>query len=298
MTDNGTPISNGAKKKSSSGLKATFSNLKSNVTSTIDATKVVTRLTPKQIKDEVQIAKLELKNKGVAFGKGAAFVVVGVVFGLFLIISLITAGILALGTVMKPVYAALTLALVFLLLLLVFALIGVKKIKKQLPLKPESAIFGLMYDLGVLKHGSQMDSARLKREQEEKAKAKADAKKAAAEEKEKAAADPSTTAVLASAPNEEQLKQRTKQRREHLKSLRDDIQTYSGNVKGQFTGFLDETKSSVVSLPATISETGNRLAKNASDPDVLKARGGSFALLIGAVGVFFIFLKKLLRRNS
>lgn len=62
-------------------------------------------LGPSQVKDEIQIAKHELKTKGIAVGKGAAFFGVAAVFGLFLIIALVAAAILGLGTVM-PYWAS------------------------------------------------------------------------------------------------------------------------------------------------------------------------------------------------
>jgi hypothetical protein len=48
--------------------------------SIMDVAKVFARLLPKQLKDEAQLAKMELTEKAKTLGKGAAFVVIGLVF--------------------------------------------------------------------------------------------------------------------------------------------------------------------------------------------------------------------------
>ena len=86
--------------KAPKGFFAGISGIKSGVANIIDAGKTFKTLGPSQVKDEIQIAKHELKTKGIAVGKGAAFFGVAAVFGLFLIIALVAAAILGLGTVM------------------------------------------------------------------------------------------------------------------------------------------------------------------------------------------------------
>lgn len=274
-------------------VRAAFAGLKSSASRTVDATKVITRLAPKQLKDEIQIAKFEMKDKAVGLGKGVAVAAVGLLFGLFLLISLVSAAILGLGKVMEPWLAALVLALVFLILMAIFALIGVKMIKKQFPFKPESAIFGILYDLGVLKDGSAMTSERLKREQEEKAEAKQKEKEAQeAAAKEEAQKEDSQ----APAANEEQLKQRTAQRREHLKALRDDLDGNLQDSKSHSTRLVSGAKANVQAVPTQAKDRGRHLVQNATDPEVLKARWGVFATLAASVSAFFVFLGKLIRR--
>ena len=159
--------------KAPKGFFAGISGIKSGVANIIDAGKTFKSLGPSQIKDEIQIAKHELKTKGIAVGKGAAFFGVAAVFGLFLIIALVAAAILGLGTVMPYWASALIFALIFLIIVAICALVGLKKVKAQLPFKPESAIFGLLFDLGVLKEGTAMSAERLKKEQAERAAQKA-----------------------------------------------------------------------------------------------------------------------------
>ena len=96
---------------------------------------------------------------------------------------------------------------VFLVILLIAALIGLSRLKKAMPLKPEQAIRGVKYDLGVLKEGRSFDErtldARKTPEQEADEQRKQQLKK-----QEKAANPPAT---------EHELKTRTGQRRAHYK---------------------------------------------------------------------------------
>ncbi|MEX3611201.1 phage holin family protein [Rothia sp. LK2588] len=276
-----------------SGIKSAFVGLKSSVTNTADAAKVLTRLTPKQLKDEVQLAKLEMVDKGKSMGKGAAVGAVAAIFALCMLIALISAAILGLGKIMEAWLAALLVALLFLILAAICGLVAMKMIKKQLPLKPESAIFGILYDLGVLKKGSDMTAARVKREQEEKEAKKAEQKKA---KEEAAKREEKENEHDGAATSEERLKLRTEQRREHLKSLRDDIDTYSNTAKRDANGLVGAAKTSASATPNHLADRGRVLGKNATNPELLKARWGSFATLAASVSAFFVFLGKLIRR--
>ena len=272
------------------GLRAGFNNIKASVTNVADAGKVLTNLAPKQLKDEIQIAKIEVKEKGIALGKGAAVAAVALVFALFMAIALVILAYVGLASIMPNWAAALVLVILFLLLAGIAGLVGFKMIKAQLPFKPESAIFGLLYDLGVLKEGSAMTSKRLKREQAEKAEAKK------AEQKAEEKKDGSER--QAPAPSKEQLLQRTKQRREHLKTLRDDIETYSRDVQAGAQGLVQNAKTSAKNAPATAVDGGKKLAANASNPETLQAHWKSFATLAASLGAFFVFLGKLISRRK
>ncbi len=189
---------------------AGISGIKSGVANIIDAGKTFKTLGPSQVKDEIQIAKHELKTKGIAVGKGAAFFGVAAVFGLFLIIALVAAAILGLGTVMPYWASALVFALIFLIVLAICALVGLKKVKAQLPFKPESAIFGLLFDLGVLKEGTAMSAERLKKEQAERAEQKAkEAEEAAERARQEAEERKARGEEEPKPPTFEELKQRT-----------------------------------------------------------------------------------------
>lgn len=275
------------------GLRAGFNNIKASVTNVADAGKVLTNLAPKQLKDEIQIAKIEVKEKGIALGKGAAVAAIALVFALFMAVALVILAYVGLASIMPNWAAALVLFVLFLLLAGIAGLVGFKMIKAQLPFKPESAIFGLLYDLGVLKEGSAMTSKRLKREQAEKAEAK---KAEQTSEEKKDGGEQQAPATPA--PSKEQLLQRTKQRREHLKTLRDDIETYSRDVQAGAQGLVQNAKTSAKNAPATAVDGSKKLAANASNPETLQAHWKSFATLAASLGAFFVFLGKLISRRK
>lgn len=204
--------------------------------SILDVVKVFGRLLPKQLKDEAQLAKIELTEKAKTLGKGAAFVVVGLVFLLLATIALVGAAIAGLSQLMPAWLAALLLAVLFLIILAVAALIGVATIKKALPLVPRKAIFGVKYDLGVVKEGSAYTEGRVQREEQQ-------ARERKEQEKREAAQDPAQQKPPA--PTEEQLRHRLTLRRDHLKTLRDDVQGRAETIHSVTKGFVDRTNRTV-----------------------------------------------------
>lgn len=283
--------------KAPKGFFAGISGIKSGVANIIDAGKTFKALGPSQIKDEIQIAKHELKTKGIAVGKGAAFFGVAAVFGLFLIIALVAAAILGLGTVMPYWASALVFALIFLIVLAICALVGLKKVKAQLPFKPESAIFGLLFDLGVLKEGTAMSAERLKKEQAERAEQKAkEAEEAAERARQEAEERKARGEEEPKPPTFEELKQRTAERRQHLAALRDDLQSYTGDVQNNTQQALDALKAVPSEVAASAAATGRGLAENVRKPEVLQARWKSFAALGASIATVLHFLNRLVRR--
>lgn len=260
-----------------------------------DVVKVFVRLLPKQLKDEAQLAVLELKDKGIKVGVGAAFVVVGLLFLGLAVIALVGAAIAGLSHVMPAWLAALLLAVVFIVVLAVLALIGVSKIKNAMPLVPEKTIFGLRYDLGVLKEGSAYNEGRVQREINE-----AEQKKQ--REKEEAANDPNRVKPVK--PTEEQLRSRLKLRREHLKSLRDDAQNRADSVQAATQGFVNRTSRTVKATEASVKSTfaskggtqGVRAEGSTSAADMLSERWQPLAVAAAAGTAFLVFLRKLLRK--
>ena len=260
-----------------------------------DVVKVFVRLLPKQLKDEAQLAVLELKDKGIKVGVGAAFVVVGLLFLGLAVIALVGAAIAGLSHVMPAWLAALLLAVVFIVVLAVLALIGVSKIKNAMPLVPEKTIFGLRYDLGVLKEGSAYNEGRVQREINE-------AQQKKQREKEEAANDPNRVKPVK--PTEEQLRSRLKLRREHLKSLRDDAQNRADSVQAATKGFVNRTSRTVKATEASVKSTfaskggtqGVRAEGSTSAADVLSERWQPLAVAAAAGTAFLVFLRKLLRK--
>ena len=177
--------------------------------SLVGLAKVMARLTPRQLNDEFALATAEMKQKGIKAGVAAAFMVVALLFAAALAIALIVAAILGLGTIMPDWLAALLVALLFLVIAAVGALIGVNRFKKTLPLLPEEAIYGLRYDLGVLKEGRSFDPATLEKKPKEP------------KDKEKKKKEQAEDAPAQATP--EELRTRARQRREHMAAVRDGL---------------------------------------------------------------------------
>jgi hypothetical protein len=258
--------------------------------SIVDVVKVFGRLLPKQLKDELQLAKLELTDKAKTLGKGAAFVVVGLVFLLLATIALVGAVIAALSKVMEPWLAALLLGVLFLILLGIAALIGVSTIKKALPLVPRKALFGVKYDLGVVKEGSAYTESRVQREEQL-------ARERKEQEKREAAQDPERQKPPA--PTEEQLRHRLKLRREHLKTLRDDVQGRAETITSSTKGFVDRTSRTVKTTPKDIkgllAEGGAHRGTKPAGQSGLGERWQPLTVLAVAGSAFVVFLRKLFR---
>ncbi|WP_181034633.1 phage holin family protein [Arthrobacter sp. 08Y14] len=179
--------------------------------SLVGLAKVMARLTPRQLTDELGLATAEMKQKGIKAGIAAAFMVIALLFIAGLAVALVVAAILGLGTIMPGWLAALLVALLFLIIAAVGGLIGYSRFKKTLPLLPEEAIYGLRYDLGVLKEGRSFDPATLeKKPAEPKDKNKDKDKKKNDDDAPKQATP-------------EELRTRTRQRREHMAAVRDGL---------------------------------------------------------------------------
>lgn len=185
--------------------------------------KLIFQLAPRQLNDEIALAKIEIKRKGIQLGVAAAFLAVALVFVVFLVIGLIVAAIMGLATIMPAWLAALLVCGVFLLIALIIGLVGFRKFKKAMPLMPEETVRGIKYDLGIAKEGSAFNPAALDPDSEQykaakAAKAEADAK-AKAEKEAKKAAEPG----FGPPPTESELRRRLVQRRSHLTGVRDEL---------------------------------------------------------------------------
>ncbi|WP_104137227.1 phage holin family protein [Arthrobacter sp. ZGTC131] len=185
--------------------------------------KLIFQLAPRQLNDEIALAKVEVKRKGKQLGVAGAFFGVAAVFAAFLLTGLIVAAIMGLATIMPAWLAALLVCAVFLIIALIGGLIGLRKFKKAMPLVPEDTIRGLKHDLGIAKEGSDFDAAVLDPNSPQ-AKAAKEAKEAAkAKEKADKEAKAKAEAIDLPAPTEPELRRRLHQRREHLKGARDEL---------------------------------------------------------------------------
>ncbi|MHA7239229.1 phage holin family protein [Arthrobacter sp. TMS1-12-1] len=252
--------------------------------------RLLARLTPRQVSDEFSIAVAQLKQKGVKAGIAAAFLVVALVFVLFFAVALVVAAIMGLAEIMPAWLAALLVALLFLVIGGILALIGVSRLKKQLPLLPEDAIRGLRYDLGVLKEGRSFDPATLdvKKPKEDK-KPKDDVTK--------------DTKPKEPTPSYEELRGRTGERRMHIADARDSL-----GARADVKTRLDKARhrspqaaTSVGKSPATGSAGNGNVAAVAVRRDVplnttLADRWKPLSVLAASVAAMLVMLRRLLSR--
>ena len=185
--------------------------------------KLIFKLAPRQLSDEIALAKVELKRKGVEVGVAAAILAVALAFVAFLVVGLIVAAIMGLATIMPAWLAALLVCGVFLLIAAIAGLVGFGKFKKAMPLVPEDTIRGLKYDLGIAKEGSAFDPAVLDPESEQYKAAKAAKEEAAAKAKAEKDAKKAAEPDFGPPPTEGELRRRLDQRRTHLTGARDEL---------------------------------------------------------------------------
>lgn len=269
--------------------------------------KLIFKLAPRQLNDEIAMAKFEVKRKGKQLGVAGAFLGVAAVFLAFLVTGLIVAAIMGLATIMPAWLAALLVCAVFLLIALIGGLIGLRKFKQAMPLVPEDTIRGLKHDLGIAKEGSDFDAAVLdpnspqaKAEKEARAAAKAQAK---AEKEAKAAAE----AVEIPPVSEPEVQRRLKQRRDHLTSVRDDlgeeldVKTQAQVLLGVARHRLDEGRDR---LKDSRERLGERLAARSASsegagtgsvPERLEARWKPLLALAASTAVLLALLRKLFK---
>ncbi|OMH31240.1 hypothetical protein BGP79_09360 [Tersicoccus sp. Bi-70] len=270
-------------------------------------TTVLSRLVPKQLADEVNLALLEMKKKGIQVGIAAAFFVVGLVFLAFLVIMLLIALVSGVANWFNwgIWLSALVVGAVFLVILLIAALVGLSRLKKAMPLKPEQAIRGLKYDLGVLKEGRSFDERTLDARKTPEQQAE-DERKKQAKEQEKAANPPAS---------ESQLKTRTGQRRAHLANLRDDLgrkvdvksqwEAFSGRAVARAESFSDDVATRLHASSGSVNGAAGRTSaanpsgapRTAGEPaETLKDRWVPLSVFAVSSGAFAVFVRKLTKK--
>lgn len=99
------------------------------------------------VRSEIQLAKLEITTKIKAAGVGAGMLAVAAFFALVAFAALVAAAIMGLANVVPDWLAAIIVAVVFLILAAVLALLGVKKLKKGIPPVPEDSIDSVKADV-------------------------------------------------------------------------------------------------------------------------------------------------------
>ena len=127
----------------------------SNDGSTAELVRALTDQTSRLVRDEMELAKAELTQKGKQAGIAAgAFGVAGVVafFGAGALIAFLIA---LLATAVDTWIAALIVGVVLLALAGVLALVGKKKVAAAIPPAPERAITSVKTDVDVVKERAQ-----------------------------------------------------------------------------------------------------------------------------------------------
>ncbi|KIC66441.1 phage holin family protein [Pseudarthrobacter phenanthrenivorans] len=257
------------------------------------------RLAPRQLNDEIAFAKIELKRKGIQVGVAAAFFAVALLFLAFLVVGLIVAAIMGLATIMPAWLAALLVSAAFLIIALIGGLVGMARFKKAMPLMPEETIRGIRHDIGVAKEGSAFNPAVLDPESPEgkAAKARKDAEAAKAKaEKQAKAAEHDQEFPHASEP---ELVRRLSQRRHHLAEVRDELGTEL-DVKTQARYLLAAAQVRVregqVVARRGVDAAGQRLAALTGSAD-LPRRWKPLAAFVAAGTVLVVLLRKLFRSS-
>ncbi|KSU72710.1 phage holin family protein [Arthrobacter sp. BHU FT2] len=260
--------------------------------------RLLARLAPRQINDEIAFAKIELKRKGVQLGVAAAFFAVALVFLVFLVIGLIVAAIMGLATIMPAWLAALLVSAAFLLIALIGGLIGLGRFKKAMPLVPEETIRGIRHDIGVAKEGSAFNPAVLDPASPEAKAAKAAKEEAAAKAKAEKAAKAAEHDKEFPHASEPELARRLGQRRQHLTEVRDELGTEL-DVKTQ-ARYLAAAARDAAQQGQAMAVRGKdaaarKLAGLSESTGGLQDRWKPLAALAAAGTVLAVLLRRLLR---
>jgi uncharacterized membrane protein YqjE len=260
--------------------------------------KLLFRLAPRQLNDEIAFAKVELKRKGIQVGVAAAFLAVALVFVAFLVVGLIVAAIMGLATIMPAWLAALLVCAVFLIIALIGALIGMRKLKKAMPLMPEETIRGIKYDLGIAKEGTGFNAALLDPTSPEAKAAKAAKDEAAAKAKAEKEAKAEAQKVEFPHASEPELHRRLEQRRRHIAEVRDELDTEL-DVKPQVSFLVGAAKDKLGEGKAVLEQgraaAGQKFAALSESTEGANVRWKPLAALAASATIFVVLLRRLLR---
>lgn len=253
-----------------------------------DVVKVLLRLGPKQINDEIALAISQMKSKGIAAGIAAALMVVGLVFVTFLVVALIVAAIAALHLIFELWAAALIVAGAFLLIALILALIGLSKFKKAMPLVPEDAIRGFRLDLGVAREGTSFDPRSLDEADEQRRRDKEEAKR----QKKRDADKPGVGEPPK--PTYTELLRRTALRRDHIAGLQDQV---TGRFSKSRTTQRRTADAVAPAEPvATQASSGPADPNHVGSKEFFAARWKPLSVAAGSAAAAGVFLRELTKK--
>lgn len=210
-------------------------------------TQDMAHLAPRQLSDEIALAKLELQGTAKHFAISGVAGVIALAFLGLLTIALVVAAIMGLATIMAPWLAALIVAAAFLLIIGIVALIAYLNVKKALPVPPIEAIRGIKYDLGVIRAGSNFDPATLdEKKNDGDTSEDSDGTEGAEKEGDEEPQEP--------APTREELESRLSERRAHMVQVRDglgrklDVKAQAEDLAQEAKDRADHLKTQVVSF--------------------------------------------------
>ncbi|MCU1552873.1 MAG: hypothetical protein JWM13_359 [Arthrobacter sp.] len=269
--------------------------------------RLIFKLAPRQLNDEIALAKIEIKRKGIQLGVAAAFVAAALVFVALLVIGLVVAAIMGLATIMPAWLAALLVCGVFLLIALIVGLVGFRKFKKAMPLMPEETVRSLKYDLGIAKEGSAFNPAVLDPNSEQYKAAKAEKAEADAKAKAEKEAKKGAEPDFGPPPTESELRRRVVQRRTHLTGVRDEL-SEELDIKTQAQALLVMTQARLQDgkdqLSAKVAGFKSSAGPSAKSPAIANARGAAdqlgqrwkpLAALAASTAALVFLLRKLLK---
>jgi len=256
----------------------------------VEAVKTTARLVPRQVTDELELAKLELGHKKARVGGIATFGVLALVFLALLVIALVVAAIAGLATVLPLWLSALVISAALLVLVGVAGLVAYRKFKALLPLLPEDAWRGIRHDLGIAREGRHFDASTLDPEKRDKAERKArKAESDAAREKAKAE-KAAKAAAQGPKASQAELIERTAARREHLLALRQEL-LEQADIKKQAAHYVGVAKDRV-------GESARSVAKGALSHglETAKTRWKPLAVFAVSAAACVVFLRRLFKK--
>jgi hypothetical protein len=121
---------------------------------TAELVKDVSELVPRLVRQELNLAKAELSEKGKRAGAGAGLLGASGVVGWFGLGALVAAAVLGLAEVMPAWAAALIVAAVLLAVAAVTALLGKSQVQKAVPPVPQEAVASTKDDVRAVKESA------------------------------------------------------------------------------------------------------------------------------------------------
>ncbi|MFB2570974.1 phage holin family protein [Micrococcus sp. IITD107] len=268
------------------------------------------RLVPKQLKDELTMAKSQLTKKGVTIGIGAGIAIVGLAFLFVMVVALIVALIGGLAQEQPIWFWALMVAAGALVLALIFLLIGALRIKAAMPLVPAETVRGFKHDLGYLKEGNAFNPAEFDRQEAQRAEDKKAAQAREAERRKQAEKENQEAVKRGEAPKHhessepsyDELRRRTQLRRQHLGDIRSGLEEKT-DVKSQVNAFTSQlgrprrygaVQAGDPTAPTAPYSTGARAGEKVNEAgDYVKERWQPLALLGASTTALAVFARQL-----